>query len=238
MTKRMLIDGTHPEEVRVVITNGNRLDEYDVETSTKTQLKGNIYLAKVMRVEPSLQAAFVDYGGNRHGFLAFSEIHPDYYQIPVEDREALKRDVAQFEANASAAQAHVDQIDGDVEDVDAADDLDEDTTEVSESGETSSSDDDSDAEVSREEETGEDLAAAEAATSEDDAENSADDNSGSEEVTTSSEENAENSTKNDETAADSDADVIEASDPAEVPVKENDGKAKKNRTPRQSDAPL
>lgn len=227
MTKRMLIDGTHPEEVRVVITNGNRLDEYDVETSTKTQLKGNIYLAKVMRVEPSLQAAFVDYGGNRHGFLAFSEIHPDYYQIPVEDREALKRDVAQFEANASAAQAHVDQIDGDVEDVDAADDLDEDTTEVSESGETPSSDDDSDAEVSREEETGEDLAAAEAATSEDDAENSADDNSGSEEVTTSSEENAENSTKNDETAADSDADAIEASDPAEVPVKENDGKAKK-----------
>ena len=119
MTKRMLIDGTHPEEVRVVITNGNRLDEYDVETSTKTQLKGNIYLAKVTRVEPSLQAAFVDYGGNRHGFLAFSEIHPDYYQIPVEDREALKRNVAQFEANASAAQAHVDQIDVDVEVIDS-----------------------------------------------------------------------------------------------------------------------
>ena len=115
MTKRMLIDGTHPEEIRVVITSGNRLEEYDVETSTKTQLKGNIYLAKVTRVEPSLQAAFVDYGGNRHGFLAFNEIHPDYYQIPVEDREALKRDVAQFEANASAAQAHIDEIDGDVE---------------------------------------------------------------------------------------------------------------------------
>jgi len=115
MTKRMLIDGTHPEEIRVVITSGNRLEEYDVETSTKTQLKGNIYLAKVTRVEPSLQAAFVDYGGNRHGFLAFNEIHPDYYQIPVEDREALKRDVAQFEANASAAQAHIDEIDDDVE---------------------------------------------------------------------------------------------------------------------------
>ena len=115
MTKRMLIDGTHPEEIRVVITSGNLLEEYDVETSTKTQLKGNIYLAKVTRVEPSLQAAFVDYGGNRHGFLAFNEIHPDYYQIPVEDREALKRDVAQFEANASAAQAHIDEIDGNVE---------------------------------------------------------------------------------------------------------------------------
>ncbi len=89
MSKRMLIDGNHPEEVRVVITSGNRLEEYDIETSTKTQLKGNIYLAKVTRVEPSLQAAFVDYGGNRHGFLAFSEIHPDYYQIPIADREAL-----------------------------------------------------------------------------------------------------------------------------------------------------
>ena len=111
----MLIDGTHPEELRVVISNGNRLEEYDVETSTKSQHKGNIYLAKVTRVEPSLQAAFVDYGGNRHGFLAFNEIHPDYYQIPIEDREALKRDVAQFEANASGAQAHIDEIDGEVE---------------------------------------------------------------------------------------------------------------------------
>ena len=95
--------------------DGNRLDEYDVETSTKTQLKANIYLAKVMRVEPSLQAAFVDYGGNRHGFLAFNEIHPDYYQIPMEDREELKRDVEQFGVNASAAQAHVDAIDGEIE---------------------------------------------------------------------------------------------------------------------------
>ncbi|MBW7850862.1 MAG: ribonuclease E/G [Rhodospirillales bacterium] len=89
MAKRMLIDATHPEETRVVVVSGTRLEELDVETSTKKQLKGNIYLAKIVRVEPSLQAAFVDYGGNRHGFLAFSEIHPDYYQIPVADRQAL-----------------------------------------------------------------------------------------------------------------------------------------------------
>src|ERR1700752_3996352 len=86
MAKRMLIDATHPEETRVVVLSGNRLEEFDFETSTKQQVKGNIYLAKVTRVEPSLQAAFVDYGGNRHGFLAFSEIHPDYYRIPVGDR--------------------------------------------------------------------------------------------------------------------------------------------------------
>lgn len=89
MAKRMLIDATHPEETRVVILSGSRLEEFDFETSTKKQVKGNIYLAKVTRVEPSLQAAFVEYGGNRHGFLAFSEIHPDYYRIPVADREAL-----------------------------------------------------------------------------------------------------------------------------------------------------
>src|ERR1700728_1787986 len=89
MAKRMLIDATHPEETRVVVLNGNRLEEFDFETSTKKQLKGNIYLARVTRVEPSLQAAFVEYGGNRHGFLAFSEIHPDYYRIPVADRQAL-----------------------------------------------------------------------------------------------------------------------------------------------------
>jgi ribonuclease E len=86
MGKRMLIDAAHPEETRVVVLSGTRLEEFDFETSTKKQVKGNIYLAKVTRVEPSLQAAFVDYGGNRHGFLAFSEIHPDYYRIPVSDR--------------------------------------------------------------------------------------------------------------------------------------------------------
>src|SRR4051794_29482491 len=89
MTKRMLIDATHAEETRVVVLDGNRLEDFDVETSAKRQLKGNIYLAKVVRVEPSLQAAFVEYGGNRHGFLAFGEIHPDYYQIPVADRKRL-----------------------------------------------------------------------------------------------------------------------------------------------------
>ena len=89
MTMRLLVDAAHPEETRVVVINGNRLEDFDYASSTKTQLRGNIYLAKVTRVEPSLQAAFVDYGGNRHGFLAFSEIHPDYYQIPVADREAL-----------------------------------------------------------------------------------------------------------------------------------------------------
>ncbi|MEQ8195095.1 MAG: ribonuclease E/G, partial [Rhodospirillales bacterium] len=88
-TKKMLIDATQPEETRVVILSGNRLENFDVEVESRKQLKGNIYLAKVTRVEPSLQAAFVDYGGNRHGFLAFNEIHPDYYQIPVADRQEL-----------------------------------------------------------------------------------------------------------------------------------------------------
>ena len=86
MAKRMLIDAAHPEETRVVVTSGHRLEEFDFESSTKKQVKGNIYLAKITRVEPSLQASFVDYGGNRHGFLAFSEVHPDYYRIPVSDR--------------------------------------------------------------------------------------------------------------------------------------------------------
>jgi len=89
MANKMLIDATHPEETRVVVVRGNRVEEFDFESANRKQLRGNIYLAKVTRVEPSLQAAFVDYGGNRHGFLAFSEIHPDYYQIPVADRQAL-----------------------------------------------------------------------------------------------------------------------------------------------------
>src|SRR5688572_12699225 len=89
MANKMLIDATHPEGTRVVVLRGNRVEEFDFETAHRKQLRGNIYLAKVTRVEPSLQAAFVEYGGNRHGFLAFSEIHPDYYQIPVADRQAL-----------------------------------------------------------------------------------------------------------------------------------------------------
>ncbi len=92
MSKKMLIDAAHPEETRVVVLNGNRVEDFDFESRAKKQLRGNIYLAKVTRVEPSLQAAFVEYGGNRHGFLAFNEIHPDYYQIPHADREALLRE--------------------------------------------------------------------------------------------------------------------------------------------------
>jgi ribonuclease E len=124
----MLIDATHPEETRVVVVNGNRVDEFDFESESRKQLRGNIYLAKITRVEPSLQAAFVEYGGNRHGFLAFSEIHPDYYQIPVADREALvKHQAAQArraaeeenaddddEPQSSAAQAAEASSNGDV----------------------------------------------------------------------------------------------------------------------------
>ena len=108
MTKRMLIDATHAEETRVVVLDGNRLEDFDVEASTKKQLKGNIYLAKVVRVEPSLQAAFVEYGGGRHGFLAFGEIHPDYYQIPVADRQRLLK---MQEEDARAAEAEEDAED-------------------------------------------------------------------------------------------------------------------------------
>ncbi|HEX3701283.1 MAG TPA: ribonuclease E/G [Phenylobacterium sp.] len=95
MTKTMLIDAAHAEETRVVVLDGNRVEEFDFESQNRKQLRGNIYLAKVTRVEPSLQAAFVEYGGNRHGFLAFNEIHPDYYQIPLADREALLREEAE-----------------------------------------------------------------------------------------------------------------------------------------------
>ena len=100
MANKMLIDAAHPEETRVVVVRGNRIEEFDFESANKKQLRGNIYLAKVTRVEPSLQAAFVEYGGNRHGFLAFSEIHPDYYQIPTADREALLAEDARAEREA------------------------------------------------------------------------------------------------------------------------------------------
>lgn len=106
MPKKMLIDATHAEETRVVVVDGNKVEEFDFESQFKRQLAGNIYLAKVTRVEPSLQAAFVDYGGNRHGFLAFSEIHPDYYQIPVADREAL---MAEEKAYAESLKAEEDE---------------------------------------------------------------------------------------------------------------------------------
>ncbi len=108
MPKKMLIDATHSEETRVVVVDGQKVEEFDFESLNKRQLSGNIYLAKVTRVEPSLQAAFVDYGGNRHGFLAFSEIHPDYYQIPVADREAL---LAEQEAEEQARRAEEEEED-------------------------------------------------------------------------------------------------------------------------------
>jgi ribonuclease E len=128
-TKRMLVDGIHPEETRIVVTSGNRLEEFDFESATRRQLRGNIYLAKVTRVEPSLQAAFVEYGGNRHGFLAFSEIHPDYYQIPVADREALLREEeddhqqeqdAPVEAAAEAGDDEAGDGDGDASHIEQA----------------------------------------------------------------------------------------------------------------------
>ena len=105
MTKRMLIDAAHPEETRVVVLDGNRLEDFDYESASRKTLKGNIYLGKITRVEPSLQAAFVDYGGNRHGFLPFSDIHPDYYRIPIADREALLAEEAEH-ASAEDANGH------------------------------------------------------------------------------------------------------------------------------------
>ncbi|PHR16402.1 MAG: ribonuclease E/G [Sphingopyxis sp.] len=111
MTTRMLIDARHQEETRVAVVKGNKIEEFDFESSEHKQLKGNIYLAKVTRVEPSLQAAFVDYGGNRHGFLAFSEIHPDYYQIPTEDRERLLAEEAEHAAEEAALRAQEEEED-------------------------------------------------------------------------------------------------------------------------------
>ena len=111
MTMRMLIDARHREETRVAVVKGNRIEEFDFESAEHKQLKGNIYLAKVTRVEPSLQAAFVDYGGNRHGFLAFSEIHPDYYQIPREDREALLQEERAHAEEEAALRAEIEDDD-------------------------------------------------------------------------------------------------------------------------------
>ncbi|WP_439491285.1 Rne/Rng family ribonuclease, partial [Blastomonas fulva] len=129
MTTRMLIDARHQEETRVAVLKGNRIEEFDFESAEHKQIKGNIYLAKVTRVEPSLQAAFVDYGGNRHGFLAFSEIHPDYYQIPREDKIALLAEEARHakeEADALAAEEEADDAAGHGEDTDYNDGLSDD----------------------------------------------------------------------------------------------------------------
>src|SRR5690606_5922520 len=111
MATRMLIDARHPEETRVAVLKGNRIEEFDFESADHKQIKGNIYLAKVTRVDPSLQAAVVDFGGNRHGFLPFSEIHPDYYQIPKEDREALLAEEAAHAEEEAALRAAEDEAD-------------------------------------------------------------------------------------------------------------------------------
>jgi ribonuclease E len=129
MTKRMLIDASHPEETRVVVLNDNQLEDFDFESSTKKQLKGNIYLAKVTRVEPSLQAAFVDYGGQRHGFLAFSEIHPDYYQIPQADRRLLEQR-SQLEVEQPEPESVVEEGAGEDAPVAVSNDPDEEAAEV------------------------------------------------------------------------------------------------------------
>ncbi|HEX8840413.1 MAG TPA: ribonuclease E/G, partial [Sphingomicrobium sp.] len=131
MSMRMLIDARHPEETRVAVVKGNRIEEFDFESAEHKQLKGNIYLAKVTRVEPSLQAAFVDYGGNRHGFLAFSEIHPDYYQIPKADRDALLREEAEHAAEEERLRA-AEYENGEDEDhsEEASDDADRDEAEI------------------------------------------------------------------------------------------------------------
>src|SRR6059058_4502132 len=136
MPNKMLIDATHPEETRVVVVKGNRVEEFDFETAQRKQLRGNIYLAKVTRVEPSLQAAFIEYGGNRHGFLAFNEIHPDYYQIPSADREALMREEAEDEdehheprGRRGPQAASEPSEDGEEEEVEASHDDDDDVME-------------------------------------------------------------------------------------------------------------
>ena len=145
MSKKMLIDAGHSEETRVVVVDGSKVEDFDFEAAARKPIRGNIYLAKVTRVEPSLQAAFVEYGGNRHGFLAFNEIHPDYYQIPFEDRQALaeeeesaaaEEEAAEAEAEAKAEKAQAEtadesdtadiEVDADDTVADAADDADSD----------------------------------------------------------------------------------------------------------------
>ncbi|HVI97434.1 MAG TPA: ribonuclease E/G [Sphingomonas sp.] len=135
MTMRMLIDARHREETRVAVVKGNRIEEFDFESAERKQLKGNIYLAKVTRVEPSLQAAFVDYGGNRHGFLAFSEIHPDYYQIPKADRDALLREEAEHAAEEAALRAESDEAEALDADEDVLDRFDDEAAEVEDAAE-------------------------------------------------------------------------------------------------------
>ena len=146
MANKMLIDAAHPEETRVVVVRGNRVEEFDFEAANRKQLRGNIYLAKVTRVEPSLQAAFVDYGGNRHGFLAFSEIHPDFYQIPMADRKALLEEEEENEEEtveaAPARSRRGSRVRKKVEAEDGAEENSEDDTEVTAAGNGDDSDND------------------------------------------------------------------------------------------------
>jgi ribonuclease E len=145
---RMLIDARHPEETRVAVVKGNRIEEFDFESAEHKQLKGNIYLAKVTRVEPSLQAAFIDYGGNRHGFLAFSEIHPDYYQIPKADRDALLREEAEHAAEEERLRAaEFDTEDGDSEPAEEFEADEDDSIGARENGDSDSEDLDGPAEA-------------------------------------------------------------------------------------------
>ncbi|WOR16167.1 ribonuclease E/G [Hyphomonas sp. FCG-A18] len=181
MKKQMLIDAVHPEETRVALVNDGRIEDFDFETTGNEQLRGNIYLAKVTRVEPSLQACFVEYGGNRHGFLAFSEIHPDYYQLPQEDREALLEEAAR-EAEEAADEDPDDEDDLDEEESDASaeDDTDDDTEdsdasdEVSEASELDVIDADDDGEGDTAEAT-DDEKSSDASTGEDETEEASED---------------------------------------------------------------
>lgn len=154
MSKLMLIDAAHPEETRVAIVNNGQVDDFDFETTGNEQLRGNIYLAKVTRVEPSLQAAFVEYGGNRHGFLAFSEIHPDYYQLPAEDREALLREAAEEAAAAIEDDDEDDEASADAENGDDSDDGDEDEASNEDDSDSEEEDDEASSD-SEDDETGE-----------------------------------------------------------------------------------
>ncbi|CAN0444397.1 unnamed protein product, partial [Discosporangium mesarthrocarpum] len=215
MSKRMLIDGAHSEEIRVVVTSGTRLDEYDIETTFKKQVKGNIYLAKVTRVEPSLQAAFVDFGGNRHGFLAFSEIHPDYYQIPVDDRQALIEEQEALEMEARAAREHLEDIDG------VDDDLDDDASEPVNQDDSSEDAADDDQETDDEASTDSDEDTAAEATDADadaDAEAEADGDDGAEDAAADDQDGAEGEDSGDESdpgPVAADPDVEEALEVAE-----------------------
>ena len=155
MSKLMLIDAAHPEETRVAVVTDQQVDDFDFETKGREQLRGNIYLAKVTRVEPSLQAAFVEYGGNRHGFLAFSEIHPDYYQLPQADREALLKAAAEEAAANEDDDFDLDDDEDEDEEsgADASDDEEDDEDEDDDADEAEASEDsDSDEEDGDEDE--------------------------------------------------------------------------------------